>query len=224
MAAWQGSGYHRHMIRRTSAFALLIATAPLATWADGERAGDFDYYVLSLSWSPNWCKLEGDARNAEQCDKDFGWVVHGFWPQYEDGWPAYCPTVTNPPSRQMTAAQADIFGAGGAAWYQWKKHGTCSGLDAATYYDTVREAFGQVNRPEVLRKIDRTFKIPAKVIEDAFLQANPDWEPDTVTITCTGGHIQEARVCLTKDLSPRACAPDTRRDCTLGDALLEPLR
>lgn len=203
---------------------LILLMSMGAAWADGEKAGDFDYYVLALSWSPNWCKLEGDARQSEQCEEDFGWVLHGLWPQYEQGWPAYCPTTARAPSRQMTRAQSDIFGAGGAAWYQWKKHGVCSGLEAPAYYDLARDAFGRVNRPDVLRKIDRTFAIPARVIEDAFLQANPDWDPDMVTITCKSGHIQEARICLTKDLDPRPCAPDTRRDCTMQDALLEPIR
>ncbi len=203
---------------------LLLGHFALPARADGERAGDFDYYVLSLSWSPNWCKLEGDARDSEQCDRDLGWVVHGLWPQYEDGWPAYCPTTARAPSRQMTAAQADIFGAGGAAWYQWKKHGVCSGLEADVYYDLAREAFASVNKPEVLRKIDRTFAVPASLIEEAFLQANPEWEPDMVTITCRDGHIQEARICLTTDLDPRPCAPDTRRDCTMQKALIEPIR
>lgn len=203
---------------------LLLGHFALPARADGERAGDFDYYVLSLSWSPNWCKLEGDARESEQCDRDLGWVVHGLWPQYEDGWPAYCPTTARAPSRQMTAAQADIFGAGGAAWYQWKKHGVCSGLEADAYFDLARAAFVSVNKPEVLRKIDRTFAVPASLIEEAFLQANPEWEPDMVTITCRDGHIQEARICLTTDLDPRPCAPDTRRDCTMQKALIEPIR
>lgn len=201
---------------------VLLMTATMAR-ADGERAGSFDYYVLAMSWSPNWCKLEGNARGAEQCDEDFGWVLHGLWPQYEDGWPAYCPTSLRAPSKQMTAAQSDIFGAGGAAWYQWKKHGVCAGLEARDYFATARAAFAAVNKPAVLRKIDRTFSVPAKVIEDAFLQANPDWTADMITITCKSGHIQEARVCLTKDLEPRVCARDTRRDCTLQKALIEPV-
>ncbi|MGH1367972.1 MAG: ribonuclease T2 family protein [Maritimibacter sp.] len=201
---------------------LLLLTATVAR-ADGERAGDFDYYVLALSWSPNWCKLEGDARDAAQCKEDFGWIVHGLWPQYEDGWPAYCPTAVRAPSKQTTAAQSDIFGAGGAAWYQWKKHGVCAGLEARDYYDTVRKAYAKVTRPEVLRKIDRTFRIPAQVIEDAFLQSNPEWDADMITITCKDNHIQEARLCLTKDLEPRQCGRDTRRDCTLQKALLEPI-
>ncbi|MFT6169429.1 MAG: ribonuclease T2, partial [Celeribacter sp.] len=43
-------------------------------FADGERAGDFDYYVLAMSWSPTWCALEGDDRNSPQCDRQLGWV------------------------------------------------------------------------------------------------------------------------------------------------------
>jgi ribonuclease T2 len=192
--------------------------------ADGERAGDFDYFVLALSWSPNWCKLEGRARDSEQCDKRMGWVVHGLWPQYEDGWPAYCLSGERAPSRQVTAAQADLFGTGGSAWYQWKKHGVCSGLSATDYYALAREAYESVEQPEVLEKIDRTFSIPASLIEEAFLKANPAWEPDMLTVTCTDGHIQEARLCLTKDLEPRGCAADTVRDCTLSKALIEPIR
>ena len=77
---------------------------------------------------------------------------------------------------------------------------------------------------EVLDKLDRSVKLPAEVIEQAFLEANPDWSPDTVTITCEQGYIQEARICFTRDLTPRPCAPDTARDCTMQGALFEPIR
>lgn len=71
---------------------LIWLSAAWSCVAEGERAGDFDYYVLSLSWSPNWCATTGDHRESEQCDpaRDLGWVVHGLWPQYESGWPSYC--------------------------------------------------------------------------------------------------------------------------------------
>jgi len=207
---------------RLLAVLLILAGAPAR--ADGERAGDFDYWVLALSWSPNWCALEGDARDSEQCDQALGWVVHGFWPQYEQGWPAYCPTVERAPSRMVTAAQADLFGAGGAAWYQWKKHGVCSGLSADDYYKLARVALSRVTQPAVLMRLDHAVRLPASVIEDAFLQANPGWTADEITVTCQDGYIQEARLCFTRDLEPRPCAPDTRRDCTLSNALLEPVR
>ena len=63
--------------------------------ADGEKSGEFDYWVMALSWSPNWCAIEGDARKSPQCDprENFGWTLHGLWPQYHRGWPAFCPTV-----------------------------------------------------------------------------------------------------------------------------------
>lgn len=205
---------------------LIWLSAAWACVAEGERAGDFDYYVLSLSWSPNWCATTGDQRGSEQCDpeRDLGWVVHGLWPQYEDGWPSYCKTAVRAPSRSMTAAQADLFGTGGAAWYQWKKHGSCAGIEAEVYYDLVRKAFGAVNRPEVFRKLTNSVRLPASVVEEAFLQANPDWHADMLTITCKADRIQEARLCLTKDLEPRTCARDVVRDCTAQRALLDPIK
>ena len=195
--------------------------------ADGEKAGEFDYYVLSLSWSPNWCALEGDARRSPQCDgarHDHGWILHGLWPQYHRGWPAYCPTAERPPSRRMTADMADIMGTSGLAWHQWNKHGTCSGLSATAYYALSREAYGRITRPDVFRKLDRAVKLPAAVVEEAFLRDNPALERDGITITCKEGHIQEARICLSRDLDPVPCGQDVVRDCRMKDALFTPIR
>ncbi|WP_299701859.1 ribonuclease T2 [uncultured Tateyamaria sp.] len=194
-------------------------------WAQ-DRSGEFDYYVLSLSWSPNWCAYEGDARGSDQCDArhDHGWIMHGLWPQYHRGWPEYCQTAERPPSRAMTRDMADIMGTSGLAWHQWKKHGVCSGLSAPAYYALSREAYGRVVRPPVFRKLDETVKLPASVVEEAFLQSNPSMEADGVTITCRDGHIQEARICLSRDLDPVLCGQDVVRDCTARDALFTPVR
>lgn len=193
--------------------------------AEGEPAGQFDYYVLSLSWSPSWCALEGQARGAAQCDQGagYGWVLHGLWPQYEAGWPSYCPSGERDPSRAETGAMADIMGSGGSAWHQWKKHGRCSGLTADDYFALSRQAYRQVVRPEVFRQLGTEVKLPASVVEQAFLQANPDWGADMLTITCRAGRIQEARLCLTRSLQPRDCAADVVRDCRATDALLAPI-
>lgn len=194
--------------------------------ANGERAGVFDYYVLSLSWSPTWCAIEGDARQSPQCDAsaDFGWVLHGLWPQYNRGWPSYCPTVERNPSRAMTNDMADVMGTAGLAWHQWNKHGVCSGLSASQYYSLSREAFDSVVRPPVFRQLDKPVRLPAKVVEEAFVKANPQLEADMITITCKDGRIQEARICLSKSLEPVPCGRDVIRDCTATDALFEPIR
>ena len=204
---------------------LLITLLPFPALSQ-DRAGAFDYYVLSLSWSPNWCEVEGDARNSPQCadGSGFGWILHGLWPQYEAGYPEYCNTWRQSPSRRDTAAMADIMGTSGLAWHQWRKHGVCTGLSSDDYYALSREAYARVIRPDILRRLTETVTLPATVIEDAFLEANPDMSPDQITITCRGNFIQEARICLTKDLELRSCGQDVLRDCSMRDARFAPLR
>lgn len=121
----------------------------------------------------------------------------------------------------MTNAMADIMGTSGLAWHQWKKHGVCAGMSSRDYYDLSRKAYGMIERPEVFRKLPRPVEIPAKLVEEAFLKANPGFDPDGITITCKSGMIQETRICLTKDLEPRVCGRDVIRDCSMSDALFE---
>lgn len=203
---------------------LWVLTLPAR--AEGERAGQFDYYVLSLSWSPSWCALEGDARRSVQCRHGTGngWILHGLWPQYERGWPSDCRGATRQPSRSETRAMADIMGEAGSAWYQWKKHGRCSGLDPADYFALARRAYASITRPKIFRKLPRIVALPARVVEQAFLKANPGLAPDGVTVTCKAGLVQEVRICLTRELNPRACGADVARDCTLRDAKMAPIR
>jgi len=198
----------------------IVACAPFAVMAQ-----QFDYYVLSLSWSPSWCTLEGNERNSDQCDPDadYGWSLHGLWPQYHRDYPSYCQTAKRPPSRTMTNDMVDIMGSSGLAWHQWKKHGVCSGLDGQTYLDLSRQAYDSITRPPVFRKLSETVRVPAQVIEEAFLKSNPALEPDMITITCKQNMIQEARICLSKSLEPVPCGRDVVRDCTLDDALLPPI-
>ena len=207
-----------------SLFALFALSGPV--FSDGEPAGEFDYYVLALSWSPNWCALEGDRRGSDQCDArhDHGWILHGLWPQFTSGWPSYCRTSHRAPSRSDTRAMRDIMGTGGLAWHQWKKHGTCSGLSSDDYFTLSRLAYSRVTRPSVFRKLTDPVKLPASVVEEAFLKANPSLSADMITITCKRGHIQEARLCFTRDLTPRRCGADVLRDCSLRDALFTPVR
>ena len=201
----------------------LVLAAPLRAQ---HTSGDFDYYVMALSWSPNWCALEGDSRGSPQCDDnaDFGWVLHGLWPQYENGWPADCRHSFRNPSRRDTAAQADLFGSSGSAWHQWNKHGSCSGLSPDDYYAFAREAYNRFTRPAIFRRLEDPVTLPASLIEEAFMRDNDGLDADEITITCRSNRIQEARICLTRDLELRECGSDVSRDCTLDDALFDPVR
>lgn len=208
-----------------SAAILAFTFMKIAPLVKGNEA-DFDYYVLSLSWSPNWCKLEGDEKGSEQCapNNDYGWILHGLWPQYEKGWPSECSTFNRKPPQKLTESMAEIMGSTGLPAYQWKKHGTCSGLSPKDYFAASRQAFDSIAKPPSLREIKETISLPAKAVEDVFLASNPQLTADQITITCKRNHIQEARICLDKGLEPRRCGEDVIRDCRHEDAGFAPIR
>ena len=76
---------------------LFIAASSSAAPRSQGTPGEFDFYVLSLSWSPTFCLTHPDN---EQCSgKGYGFVLHGLWPQYaRGGWPASCE-----PQSQLSA-------------------------------------------------------------------------------------------------------------------------
>lgn len=203
---------------------MLAALCPASARADGV-AGDFDYYVLSLSWQPSWCRATGDRRDAEDCDRGSGldFTVHGLWPQYERGWPDFCQADERDPSRRDTQAMADLMDPG-LAQYQWRKHGRCSGLSAAGYYAAMRQAADNIVIPAPFDDLPRDISLPPAVVEEAFLEANPDLSSDGITVTCKAEALAEVRICLTRDLQPRDCAPDARRDCSRSQILMERTR
>lgn len=204
------------------ALSILCALSAQAEDQGPGKAGQFDYYLLALSWSPNWCALTGEGRDDPQCDAGRGltFTVHGLWPQYEQGYPSNCFTTQPDPSPRQTEGMADIMGGAGLAYYEWKKHGRCSGLSAAAYFATLRAARDAITIPPVFSQLDRDLTLAPQVIEDAFLEANPGLSDHMMTVTCKQGRIQELRLCLDRDLAPRDCAPDVARDCALPDALL----
>ncbi|MEM8755560.1 MAG: ribonuclease T2 [Pseudomonadota bacterium] len=206
--------------------AAALALLAFAAAAEGDRPGDFDYYVMALSWNASWCEAEGDRRGAAQCEArfDHGFTLHGLWPQHEVGWPKNCRGGAADPSRRQTAEMADIMGSGGLAWHQWKKHGRCSGLSATDYFALSRRAYEAIERPSIFRRLREDVRLPPGVVEEAFIEANPGLSPDGVTITCRDGRLREARICLTKELEPRACGRDLRRDCGAATVAMPVMR
>lgn len=194
-------------------FAVLIALfwQQTAQTQGSDAAGQGDYLVLAISWTPSWCAGTGDARGDARCatGSGAGWLVHGLWPQYESGgWPEFCETPQPGPSRAQTVAMVDIMGSDGLALHQWRKHGTCSGQSPADYFDKTRAAFAKVHLPEQMRSQNgRTRITPADLLAD-FRAANPAIGDDMAILTCRDGMAQEIRLCLTHDLPPRPCDSD----------------
>lgn len=186
----------------------------------GQRSsapGDFDFYVLALSWSPGFCELDGDrTRNREQCGDGAGlrFVVHGLWPQNERGYPSDCGPAGRTPSRIALEQAEGVFPTESLARYEWRKHGTCSGSSPSDYFRDVRRARDKITIPPALAKADRDQSWTAIDLERAFAAANPGLRPDMMSVACKRGMLQEVRICLTKDLRDfRTCQQVDRSGC-----------
>ena len=187
--------------------------------APQERAtpGAFDFYVLALSWSPEYCAGPGRERASPQCDpaRRLGFVTHGLWPQYERGYPSACDSRGAPPA--AIAETGDLYPDPGLARHEWRMHGTCSGLPAAAYFRAVRQARDKVAIPEPLSDLARDGQTTAANIERAFAASNPGLRPEMMSVTCRRGALQEVRICLDRDLRGfRACPEIDRQACRFG--------
>lgn len=183
----------------------------------GGQPGDFDFYVLALSWSPGFCELDGGReRNREQCGQgaNLGFVVHGLWPQFERGYPSECGPAGRTPSRIALDQAKGLFPTEGLARYEWRKHGTCSGSSPSDYFADVRRAREKVAIPQPLLAPTREQNWTAIDLERAFVAANPGLRTDMMAVACSRGVFQEVRICFTKDLRNfRTCEQVDRSGC-----------
>ena len=158
---------------------LALAGLPLAAPAQ-DRAGDFDYYLLSLSWGPTWCRQTGDRSDAPECAAGSGgdFTVHGLWPQYERGYPAFCEPSGRPVSRPALEEAEGVFPDEGLARYEWRKHGTCTGESPAEYFRAARRARDLVAIPESLRSPRAEARVLPLAIERAGEKLSGGERPD----------------------------------------------
>jgi ribonuclease T2 len=187
----------------------------------GATPGDFDFYVLALSWSPGFCELDGGReRNREQCDEGAGlrFVVHGLWPQNERGYPSDCGPAGRTPSRLAMEQAQGLFPTEGLARHQWRKHGTCSGSSPGEYFADVRRARDKVTIPPEFAEARRDRDWTALEIERAFASANPGLRSDMMSVACRREILQEVRICLSRDLRNfRTCPQVDRSGCRARD-------
>lgn len=225
------------MLRKLAAIsAALLATSFAALPAVAQDRGNsspgkFDFYVLSLSWSPSYCASEGPRANRQQCgtNRPFGFVVHGLWPQNEWGYPANCQ-FDNARSRgsfvprQIVSSISDIMPSTGLVAHQWRKHGSCSGLPQNEYFATVRQAYQHVNIPPSLRSMAGNRRVDPMLVEKAFVTANPGMKPDGISVACNRNYLQEVRICMTKDLKFRACEQVNANACRSRSVMMPATR
>jgi ribonuclease T2 len=210
--------------------AIVVVSFGIASAQDRRQnaPGEFDFYVLALSWSPSFCEAaaeRGNSRRSQvQCERPYSFVVHGLWPQYERGFPEYCQRPSPRLDRNIMTSMLDVMPAPGLIFNEWDKHGTCSGLGARAYFESVRKARAAVKIPEEFLQLSEQKTIAPADLEAAFIKVNPGLSSSAISVMCTSRRLSEVRVCLSKDMQFRACEEIDRRACRRDEVVMPPVR
>jgi ribonuclease T2 len=194
-----------------------------------DTPGQFDFYLLSLSWSPSFCAQAAERHAGRsvgpQCGaRPYSFVVHGLWPQYDKGFPEYCQQPSPRLYHGIVSAMLDLMPAPHLIFNEWDKHGTCSGLSPSAYFDTVRKARAAVKIPPDYVDVKEPLTVTPSEVEDAFIKANAGLKPTGMAIECDKKRLTEVRLCFSKDLQFRDCAEIAKRSCRRDQLLMPPER
>ncbi len=209
--------------------ALLLSIGP-ASAREMNKSGVFDYFVLSLSWSPTYCDSPAGADDNQQCGmgRRFAFVVHGLWPQYEQGWPESCPTRESWVPQDVIDSMMDIMPSKRLIIHEWKKHGTCAGVSMADYFRATRLLFQKVRIPA--RYLSPTAPVsvtPEQLVTD-FVKTNRDLTADMISVQCGNARdrarLSELRICLDRRGNFSQCGGNETRQCQARVLVMPPVK
>lgn len=172
-------------------------------------------YLLSMSWSPQYCasrRNAGERRDAVQCGgaaARFGWVLHGLWPQGSGaqypGWCRPARIVPQPVLKEHLCMSPSVQ----LMQRQWAKHGICMSPTPAAYFRAASILFRAVRFPDMadLARSSQT----AGSLRRAFAAKNKGVSGAMLAVTTDrSGWLQEVRLCLNLRMRPAICQPQQR--------------
>lgn len=197
----------------------LILSLSLPAYADGQP-GKFDYYLLTLSWSPEYCaKAKYDKLQCGE-SKHYGFVVHGLWPQYNKGYPDSCSTTPAVPET-IVQQVLPIMPSESLIQHEWEKHGTCSGKTAGEYFGLIENTFQTIKIPAAFANPRQPVNTSAAAIRKQFIDSNPNLQ---MAVACKGKYLQEVRLCFDKEMRSTACSSDVRDYCSAPAVIIRPTK
>ena len=220
---------------RHSCFAALLGAFTLAAAlfngsAAAKTPGVFDYYTLTLSWSPTYCQTEQGRNNRHQCGagRRYSFVVHGLWPQHERGWPQHCETSERYIPERVIRGVLDIMPSKSLVIHEWRKHGTCSGLSSKAYFALTRTLFERLRIPARFITPTKHVTTTPHALRKDFIKTNPWLDHTMMSVQCGNrrdrANLRSLRICFSRDLEPRACGENERRQCRARTLVLPPVR
>jgi ribonuclease T2 len=221
-----GGGHYK--LFSVIALALLIAISTSAKKhchrsENAEGNATFDYYLLALSWAPNYCAAHpGDHSSECRAGNHKAFVLHGLWPQAESGPPPKECAPASPVAHEVVDHMLEYMPSAGLVQHEWREHGTCSGLSSRDYFAQAEQAFKSVRVPDNLQSVNHESELPVSEIESRFAEANRA-RPDAFRISCHQGDMVAVEACLDKELHYRACSRSVS-ECPSPQVHLQPAR
>lgn len=210
--------------------ALVVCSAVCVFAASRALAGSFDYYALAISWSPTYCNSKAGHNDRKQCgmDRNYTFIVHGLWPEYQDGWPQDCDTHEEWVPDDLIGEMLPIMPSKSLIIYQWKKHGTCSNLNMSDYFALTRQLFEELKIPaRYLAPTQTVITSPDEMIDD-FISTNKGLERSMLSVLCgpprQRARLAEIRICYSLDGKFRSCGDNERESCEAPTLVLPTLR
>jgi ribonuclease T2 len=191
------------------------ATAQGAASPNTSASAGFDFYLLNLSWSPEFCFSHPTAA---ECASHPAFVLHGMWPQNNDG--TYPENCSNAPGPSDPTQYIDIYPDQGLLAHEWQTHGTCSGMGADAFFAAARTAYHSVTIPPTLTGLTSQTSLPPDQILDLFTASNPAIPRSSLALSCGHNYLTAVEVCLDKSLHPVSCS--AVRSCRANTVRIPP--
>lgn len=187
----------------------------------GSAPADFNFYIFSISWSPTYC--EHHQQDKEECGGKFpGFSLHGLWPMLTaTNWPQNCST-TEKLTPEALAFGKKIYPNKALVKHEWEKHGTCSGLDALSYFKKAENAVLSVKVPPVFQNVKTPLSMSATKIVQSFISSNPVLKPDNILLECANKELTEVRFCMDKNSKFEHCVAGFKTQCPSSDKIVIP--
>ena len=186
-----------------SSVSLFLAAAllgPCASAQEKGQPGHFDFYLMNLSWSPEFCSIQGTS---SECAAHPGFILHGLWTQNNDGtYPVFC---SEEPAPNNLAQNLDITPDLALLQHEWAKHGTCSGVGPYHFFEMEHQAFHSLKIPAQFEHIDHEISLTPDAILDLFAKANPSFPQGSILLSCGRNHLTAVEACFSKDLKSIVC-------------------
>jgi ribonuclease T2 len=208
-------------------FCIFLSLAPFAFAKhhhhhdDSEGGGKFDYYLLSLSWAPNYCAGHPSDHSSEcKIGGHTAFVLHGLWPQASSGPPPMSCSNASPVATATVDHMLQFMPSRGLIQHEWQKHGTCSGLSAQDYFARAEQAFTYVRVPQQYGSLDHEQQFNVPEVEKSFADANSA-PLQAFRVSCHAGELVSLEVCLDKNLHYQSCTQSVR-ECPVNRIEMRP--